>query len=359
MGLFGKKANSYLGVDIGADGIKLVELRNTKGRPQLWTYGVVHENTNIHVDSTDTKTPDDILRQQKSPMAKEKPKVDNEKRILSDQNQMQVKKYAAMLKEVVKQSKAQSRLATASLPVSYVFHTLLTLPESDEKMIPPIIRAEVKKLLSRPADEMQIIHQIIPQTPNEKKRKYMRVLVTAAPKSVVAFYTAIFQSAGLQLQELETEAFALERSLVGKDPATSMIVDIGAERTNLFIIDGGLPMTHRSIQVGGNVFAQELANVLDLDIEVVKQMKTDLSRFSKDAISATVFADVMNAIVKEIQYNFDVFLHQLGNEGKRPEKIILTGGSSMLPFIITELQKNFPLKVFVGDPWARVYISKN
>jgi len=31
------KEKSYLGVDIGAHGIKMIELKNTKNRPQLWT----------------------------------------------------------------------------------------------------------------------------------------------------------------------------------------------------------------------------------------------------------------------------------------------------------------------------------
>src|SRR3989338_10021347 len=40
MGLFGgKKPSSYLGVDIGASGIKVVELENEKGRAKLLTYG--------------------------------------------------------------------------------------------------------------------------------------------------------------------------------------------------------------------------------------------------------------------------------------------------------------------------------
>ena len=355
MALFGKKEDSFLGVDIGAHGIKLVELKKTKGRAQLWTYGIVRESMDIHSDASEEKTPNDLLKEKKSPLAKEENKGQTmEQKIISDENRMQVTKYANLLKEALKQSKATSKRATASIPVSYVFHTVLTLPETEDKGISPIVRAEVKKLLSRPEEEMQIIHQKIPQTDLEKKRKYMRVLVTAAPRAVVAFYTAIFQAAGLQLEELETEAFALERSLVGRDPSTVMVVDVGAERTNLFIMDQGLPMTHRSIQVGGNNIEEALVRELGVEPELAGQLKTDLSRFPKGAITSDIFEDMLNAITKEIQYNFDVYLHQLGNEEKRPEKIILTGGGSVMPFLIERLQKEFPMKVFLGDPWARV-----
>lgn len=355
MGLFQKNTDSFLGVDIGAHGIKIVELRKTKGRPQLWTYGIAKEVMNIHSDALDSKTPNDLLLEKKSPHAKQ---VQNnqsaEEKIISDQNKIQVSKYAELLRKVVKNSKATSVRATASLPVSYVFHTILTLPETDDKAIAPIVEAEIRKLISRPIEEMQIIHQKIPQSEEEKKKKYIKLLVTAAPRAVISFYTAIFQVAGLQLEELETEAFALERSLVGKDPSVSMIIDIGSERTNMFIIDKGLPMTHKSIQVGGDDIEEELSIDLGIDPKLAGQIKTDLSRFPKGAIQTDLFDDILNAIIKEIEYSFDVYIHQIGNENKRPEKIILTGGSAVLPFIVDKLQKEFSMKVFVGDPWARI-----
>jgi type IV pilus assembly protein PilM len=199
---------------------------------------------------------------------------------------------------------------------------------------------------------MQVVHQAIPEPDPEKKKKFMRILVTAAPRELVAFYTAIFQKAGLLLQELETEAFALERALMGHDTATAMIVDIGAERTNFFIVDQGLPVTNRSINVGGNLFDSILMRILGVSNSEVEQIKKDISNM-KQTISADLFLSAIDPIEKEIDYGFEVFLHQTGNENKRPEKIILTGGSSALPFIADYIRGKFNIKVFVGDPWAR------
>ena len=201
---------------------------------------------------------------------------------------------------------------------------------------------------------MQIASQVIPQTAEEKKQKYMRVLVTAVPKFLVSFYSQVFSRAGLKLQELETEAFALERSLVGKDTSTVMIVDVGAERTNFFIIDQGMPMTHRTLQLGGKTFERIMSDTLGMDIASVSQMKKDLARMPKNTLQTPLFNDAIDAIVKEIEYNFDVFLHQVGNEAKRPEKIILTGGASVIPSIQEGIEAAFAMKVFIGDPWARV-----
>ena len=66
-----------------------------------------------------------------------------------------------------------------------------------------------------------------------------------------------------------------------------------------------------------------------------------------------IFMPLVDIVTREIEYSFDLFLSQTGNNGKKPEKIILTGGVSVLPFFKDEIEKRFSLKVFVGDPWAR------
>jgi len=253
----------------------------------------------------------------------------------------------------MKEARVTTRLATASIPVSHVFHTIVTLPKVEkESEMKTYINAELKKVLTRPLEDMQVVHQKIPSTNNDEK--YMRVLVTAAPKTMVAFYSAIFQKAGLELKELETEAFAIERSLVGKDTATMMVVDVGAERTNFFIMDQGLPMTHRSIQVGGDNIDKVLSDALGVEHELVDVMKGDVSEIAWDEETMSVFDVVLDPILKEVQYSFDLFLSQSGNQVKRPEKIVLTGGSSVFPPLKKRLEQTFDLRVFIGDPWARI-----
>ncbi len=345
MGIF-SKTEAYLGVDIGAHGIKLVELHKVKGRPQLWTYGIADQDLDIHLPTIPEKTPEELLRE-KMILPEDAEKKKKKEPTLDDPR---IDQYAALLKAILKKAKVTTHKATASLPVSYIFHAILTMPMIDKKEIEGVVKAEIQKMLSRPIEQMQIVHQIVPD--ENKGSKYVRVLVTAAPKVLVQFYSAVFQHAGLELQELETEAFALERSLVGRDQATAMVVDIGAERTNFFIIDKGLPLTHRSITEGGNMVDELLSSNLGIDPALTGQVKRELSRV-KGKIDATIFRPVIEPIMKEIEYGFDLFLHQTGNEGKHPEKIILTGGSSVLPFFREEIQKKFPMRVFIGDPWAR------
>lgn len=355
MSLF-KKQDSYLGVDIGAHGIKLVELKKTKGRAQLWTYGIAKEPLDIHLPDRE-KTPEDLRNETQGKVEKKKHSGGMDSYALYGANDPRVDKYAAFLREVAARAKVTTKTVTASLPVSHIFHTIVTLPIVDDKDIEPIVEAEVQKVLDRPIEEMQIVHQKIPSS--DSKSKYIRVLVTAAPKVLVGFYSAIFQKAGLELRELETEAFAIERSLVGKDPATMMVLDIGAERTNFFIIDQSLPMTHRSIQLGGNNFDELMRESLGFSPDIAGQIKQDSSFLDWSKINTGLFDAIIDPMAKEIQYSFDLFLNQSGNQGKKPEKIVLTGGAALFPPIQKRLAAEFQMKVFVGDPWARVVYQQS
>lgn len=347
---FFHKTDSFLGVDIGAGGIKVVELKKVKGRPQLWTYGMADETLDIHPKESSGSPRTSAPMQ---PFMAEAEKMQIEKKpvaVAIDLKDPRIESYAKLLKETVAASRASSRVATASIPVSYIFHAVVTLPKVDKRELQHHVLSKVKKVLPRPIEEMQVVFQEIPDALPEKEKKDMKMLVTAAPKDIVAFFSAIFQKAGIRLQDLETEAFALERALVGRDTATVMVVDIGAERTNFFIMDNGLPMTHRTIRLGGRDINDILTNRLGVDAALTPQIKADLGGSS---IPVEPFLSALDPIVKEIQYSFDIFLRQSGNEAKRPEKIILTGGASLFPVFVSHIASATGMKAFVGDPWAR------
>jgi Tfp pilus assembly PilM family ATPase len=80
---------------------------------------------------------------------------------LSPDDIVRTTEYANLLKALADQSKVTTRRVTASLPVSQVFHAVITLPMMDEKEIDTHVKAKAQKMLPMPLEEMQIVHQII------------------------------------------------------------------------------------------------------------------------------------------------------------------------------------------------------
>ncbi|MBU1613322.1 type IV pilus assembly protein PilM [Patescibacteria group bacterium] len=339
------KPKSFIGIDIGAGGVKLVELRKEKNRPVLFTYGYTAEYQGVH----------ELVKNNAKKL-----EIPGKKKMLVDAKMFteeRMKAYANNIARVCREAKTVSKTAVVSLPVSSVFHVVVTLPKLDKDEFNLVLKAEIKKLLPQPIESMALDYQILPGQEGDKNQ---RVLVNAVPRLMVDFYSAVFQKAGLVLDSLEPESTALTRSLVGKDPATCLIIDIGAERTNFFINDQGFPITHHTIETGGHKVDKLLQNALGVDKNVVEQIKHDVSMYAQIFPERTngkfmeIIAPVVDPIIKEIEYSMDLFVSQSGYENRRPEKIILTGGASLLPNLSEYIANKFKLKCYVGDPWARV-----
>ncbi len=340
MGLFGPKKQSYLGVDLGAGGVKLVELQNEKGRARLFTYGFT----------------------ERAPEAQPANLVDAPK------------ETADLLKKIVQKAKTSTTRTVAGLPIASVFSSVITVPKGTEREIKEAIQWQAKKLIPVPLEEMVLDPKII-TAPGEKakaptakgdakkdEQKTVQVLLTGASKSMVGKYTAVFKQAGLDLVSLETEAFALIRALIGKDRSTTMIVDVGSIRTNIIIVENGIPYVTRSLDMGGVTLTKAMAKALSMDMKNAEQMKCDIKSVSTlypGEGLPKIFETSIAPMLTELQYSMNLYVGQ-GDQrtGKTIEKIILTGGSSALPSFAGFFSKQLNVKVYVGDPWGRVVYSE-
>ncbi|MFH1171708.1 MAG: pilus assembly protein PilM [bacterium] len=336
MAFFAKKQD-YLGIDIGTSSIKVVELRNEAGRPKLVTYGFVEESADL---------------------------------IKNDSPQSQ-SRIVAILRKIFEQAHTTSDKAVAALPSFAVFSSIISLPPMSEKDLLSAVRWEAKKFVPMPLEDMILDWRAIkepavrpqPQTVSSspsgqvdtpaKKPKDVKVLLTAAPKTLVRRYLDIAKAADLQLVSLETESFALERSLIGNDPSPVMIIDIGAIATDISVIVRGIPILNRSIDVGGETITKSIMNSLSVDHDRAEQFKRDFGMAADQAnqqIPHTI-EFIMGSIVNETRYCLNLYQ---GQGTREVEKVILSGGSAFLPQLPEYLSRTLNLKVFIGDPWARV-----
>ncbi len=327
MGLFSSapKPSSYLGVDIAFGGVKLVELRNEKGRARLVTYAYA----NLAAESLD-------------------------KSLLTD-----IPGTADLLKKMAEKARITTKKAISALPISSVFSSILNVPTTDEKELKDAVQNQAKKLIPLPLEEVSIDMKIVDKMEKaEGVKAATRVLVTAAPKALVNKHIEIFKQAGLELISLETEAFAEIRSLIGKDRSTIMIVDIGSLRTNILVVESGIPFITRSIATGGNAITQTIAKTLGIPQEQAESMKRDiksLQSFTQTGDVSPILTVLMKSILDEVRYSFNLYQTQEGSNGpKRIDKIILTGGSSLLPRLPEFLTQQMNVNTYLGNPWARV-----
>ncbi len=344
---------SYLGVDFDTSSVKVVELKNEGGRPRLVTYGYFDKEI-------------------------EKTKI--------SRDQQDLVQVAELISQVCRQAKITTNKVISALPAYSVFSSILNLPAMSKKELQSAVEWEAKKVIPLPIEEMildwKILEefsgdQIVEETEEKeggfeenqtndfkernfskispaKKGKNIKILLTAAPKDLVKKYINIFKAAGLNLLSLDTESFALTRSLVGNDKSALMIVDFGSVVTNVSVVVNGISILNRSIDVGGLTISKAIANSLNVSLARAEQFKYDIGvNFEKAGqgnIPQTIEA-TLRPIIDEIKYSLNLYKNQ---GQKNVEKIILTGGSSLLLNLPEYLAQSLDLKVYRGDPWARV-----
>lgn len=323
MALFGQSKPSYLGVDFGAGGLKLVELMNEKGRARLVTYAFVD-------------------------------------RPVSEAGRTYLDEPAAtadLLKKMLKKAKTTTRKAVAALPIASVFSSIISVQKSAKKEdLEAAVQYQAKKLIPLPLEEMSVDWKPITVGAANPDEKYLQVLLTGAAKSLINKYTDIFGAVGLELLSLETEALAMIRSLIGRDRSPTLVLDIGTVRTNIMIVENGIPFVSRSVAQGGMTITKEMAGALAMPEDRAESMKIDAASMASmyDAGFPKLFEKALAPILTELTYSTNLFLGQKSNENKRLDKIILTGGGALLPQLAEYVAKAMSLRVYVGDPWARV-----
>lgn len=343
MALFEKKETSILGIDIGTSSIKVIEVDRGKGGHTLVTYGFVED---FHRD----------LRN----LGKEDAKLTSQ-----------------AIKTVVERSRCRSKRAIAALPTYAVFTSLISLPPLSGEELDSAIHWEAKKIIPLPIEDIVLDYRVL----NSKKEKsggglkgvfgkkdtgteeeQLKILITGAAKETVQKYTEIFGFSGLELVGLETEMFALSRSIVGTQPGEMMIVEIGSAVTDIIIMEDGVPFFGRSLENGGSALTRAIVNSLHINDKRAEQLKRDIGiRTASQETNGTgnvsdIIRTALEPIVHEIRYTLDLYKsHALTPSGRASgtiEKVILTGGTALMPGVAEYLSQTLDIRVFVGDPWS-------
>ena len=309
--------NLFLGIDIGDSSLKMVELKKKNRRIFLSNYAFSENVKEVNF----TKLED-------------------------------VEYLARAINKIRKDSGITASRVTASLPTFAVFSSIINVSVPDKKNLAATINSEAKKVIPMPLEEMTLDWKIIPDKNGRVHNKgNLRVFLTGSPKKLVRKYVDIFKAAKLNLASLETETFSLIRSLIGDDKSTVMIVEIGANSSDLSIVHESIPVLNRSLAVCGATVTKALEEKMGLPYAQAEQFKFDLSLSSAGEDLPPLIAETLEPVVNEIKYMLDFFHSQ--NKGN-VEKIVLSGGSALLVNLADYLSKRLDLKVIVGDPWNRV-----
>jgi len=125
-----------------------------------------------------------------------------------------------------------------------------TLPSKPAEAL-PVVRFRLKKLLPFEADDAIVSYQIMSGTAGGAKGG-LRVVAVAIPREVLEEYEAVVREAGFEPGTVLPSTLAALAGLEDSDTA-SLVVNAGPQAITTAIVEGGVLLLHRSVDMSGNV----------------------------------------------------------------------------------------------------------
>jgi type IV pilus assembly protein PilM len=220
------------------------------------------------------------------------------------------------------------------------FARFIKLPPVEPKKIPEIVRFEAIQQIPFPLAEVEWSYQLF----QEQDSPEVEVGIFAMRKDLVNTHIKFFTDIDLNVQVVQMNPLAVYNAMYydNRIKGTTMIVDLGAENTDLIIAEGET-IWLRSIAIGGNNFTEALTKAFKVNFAKAEDLKRNAStsKYGRQIMQAMrpIFADLVSEIQRSIGFYASV------HRDSRINKVLALGSTFRLPGLQKYLQQNLQLEV--------------
>ena len=336
--LMGGTEDSAVGVDIGSSAIKVVEIKKKGSRAILETYGIMALGPYALLDAG---------------------RVTN----------LSVDKIVEALKEVLKQSGVTTTSGAFSVPIQSSLIFIVELPaQVKEGELATIVPTEARKYIPVPITEVSLDYFILPpKEPSfeemntvinnsgipQKLTEKTNVLVVATRNDTTSKYRSIVSQCSLVASFFEIEIFSSIRANFEHELSPVLLIDFGASRTKLSIVEFGMIKNYHTIDRGGADITDSISKSLSISFSEAEKMKKEFGLFGNP-----VEKSLSDIIRIHIDYIFsetnNVLLGYEKKHNRAISKVIFTGGGSLLKGLTEVAANSFRAEIEIGHPFSKV-----
>jgi len=329
--IFSKKNQSVLGIDIGSSAIKIVQIKNKRGKAVLETYGELALGPYAGIEVGRSTS------------------LSNEKIIEA-------------LKDILREAKTTTLDAGTALPLSSSLISFITIPLVAEKQLQDVVSIEARKYIPVPMNEVMLDWSLIPREDafstdddlkKDVKQQTQDVLVVAIHNEYISNYQAIMAGANINPSFYEIELFSSIRAVVEHGIQAVMVIDMGARVTKLYIVERGVLRSSHIINKGAQDITLAISKSLSISVNEAENMKRVYGlkggpEYKELTEIITVNLDFMfyeaNAVLLSYQRKY----------AKNISKVILTGGGVLLKGFTDLAKISFQTEVVYADPFEKL-----
>ena len=321
------RSKSIVGLDIGSNSVKAVELSASSGGYKITAFGYAPLPSEAIVQGSFMNAP----------------------------------AISTAIQEALSEGGIKAKEVASSVSGHSVIVKRISLPMQSSDELEETIRWEAEQYIPFDINEVNIDHQVLQENGIEGK---MDVLLVAAKKDMIDDYTSVVADCGMSLAVLDVDSFAVgnmyEHCYAPDDDSTAALIDIGASVINMNVMRGAVPVFTRDITTGGNQYTEEIQKTLGISVEEAERIKIGVrpGEVSKDVVPQEVeeaMREVSETLIGEVQRSLDFYRATATSTAL--DRILLCGGGARVPGLDRMFQEKLEIATEIADPFTKVEIG--
>ncbi len=311
--------SNFFGLDIGTTAIRVVQLRGSGPAKALVRYGY------LPIDGT---------------VALSDAKADQQK-------------VAQAVKELVAQAGITTKEVAVGLPSSKVFTTVAEFDRLSPAELQKTLHFQADSLIPTPLAESKLDWALIGDSPKDPTK--VEVLLSSVTNEFIEKRLDMLEAVGLNVIAFEPDTLALARALTAPDnPLPVLVIDMGHKTTDIVITMGGTPRLTRSLPTGTEAILKSAMQNLNIDEKQAQQFVYKFG-LGKDKLEGQIYNAIIGTVdvlVGDLDKSIKFFLSRYPTA--KFDRIIMTGGASVLPEFPLYVANKFGINVEIGNAWRNV-----
>lgn len=332
------KGKELLGIDLGTQSVKVVQLAFEKGLYVLKNAGkALMQSENLAEISQE------------------------------ERNNLQAQALSEVLSRLkIKESKCAASVSGSSVIVRFIKPQKMSASDL-EKTIQFEAEPNIPFNIAEVSLSFQIMHDV-----QEEGQKKMETLLVAAKNELIQSRVEVLGRAGIKPLIIDVDAFCISNiyeNSVYAEGESILCVNIGAQSTNLIIIENGVIKMVRDVFISGINFTKAIQKNLQISYAEAEALKIKhglkyLSEEEMQSISeineeeyqtVAILLPAVRELLTEVQRSMNYYQAQAGD--KVINRILLSGGSAHLINIEKFFSNELKVPVEHFNPFFRMKLS--
>jgi type IV pilus assembly protein PilM len=317
------KSKEIVGIDIGSSSVKLVQLSEQKGGYLLKNVGIL-------------------------PLPSE---------AIVDNSLMDTTSIVETIKDLMKSLASRAQEAVCSISGNSVIIRKISLPAMTPEELEDQIAWEAEQYIPFDINDVNLDFEILDTDLSASGK--MTVLLVASKKEIIDEYVAVFNEAGLKLVVIDVDSFAVQNIFeMNYSPSENEVValiNIGASIMNMNVVKGGVSLFTRDVQMGGNLYTEEIQRQFSLSSKDAEKCKITGDYSDKERLN-DIISRINDTLSLEINRSLDFYNSTA--EDQKIGKIYLSGGGAKISMLPESLSQRLGLPVELLNPLQKISFSE-